>query len=326
MARRGGGQGQLLTDLARADAVLQSPSRRGLFALVCALALAKVDARAASASKADIRVIAGQDSPNVNQVLDALKDKFGNIASSVDGKGLPARKASSVTLAIGPSGLRAAIAAETRGPLVALFCSSPTFRQILAESPGLRSRAQVTAIYAETSAAAQLALASAIYQRHVHVGVLVADADSVYVEGIRRAARQHDVTLTIVNHQQGGNPVREMAALGSAEVLLAVLDVGVWAPDYVREMLESAYRRRQGVIGFSPSLVAAGALAAPYATVDDVLEHLRVLLDEIDAGKLPEPSHPIYWRASFNEGVARSLDLVLTDQVRSMAKSAERRR
>jgi putative tryptophan/tyrosine transport system substrate-binding protein len=64
--------------------------------------------------------------------------------------------------------------------------------------------------------------------------------------------------------------------------------------------------------------VTAGTLAAAYAAIDDVLTSLDGLLAELEAGRLPEPTYPRFWRVAVNETVARSLNIVVSDDVRHL--------
>jgi putative tryptophan/tyrosine transport system substrate-binding protein len=81
---------------------------------------------------------------------------------------------------------------------------------------------------------------------------------------------------------------------------------------------KSTYRRGQPMIGFSMSMVSAGTLAATYSSVDDTVAHLGEVVDAIESARTPEPQYPKYWRVAINENVARSLNVVISDAVRSM--------
>jgi len=58
-----------------------------------------------------------------------------------------------------------------------------------------------------------------------------------------------------------------------------------------------------------------------------VLASLEGLLPELQAGRLPEPTYPRFWRVAVNETVARSLNIVVSDEVRHLGnKPAARSR
>src|SRR5690349_21927969 len=82
--------------------------------------------------------------------------------------------------------------------------------------------------------------------------------------------------LHLITHrlEPGGNVVRELGALSTAAVVLALPDTTIISTDTIRGILESTYRRGQAIIGFTPAMVNAGTLASAYSTVDDVLDQL----------------------------------------------------
>jgi ABC-type uncharacterized transport system substrate-binding protein len=113
---------------------------------------------------------------------------------------------------------------------------------------------------------------------------------------------------------------RALTRLQSATVLLIFPDAALYTPQSLRQLLESTYRRRQPVIGFSAGLVAAGTLASAYTDIDDTVFHLDMLVEKAADGRIPEPTYPRYWRVAINDNVARSLDLVVDDSVRALGE------
>jgi ABC-type uncharacterized transport system substrate-binding protein len=111
---------------------------------------------------------------------------------------------------------------------------------------------------------------------------------------------------------------RNLLRLAVADALLIFPDSGIYNPQSLRELLESTYRRRQPVFGFSEALVKAGTLASAFSSADDIAAHLAELLVAISDGRLPPPQYPRFWRVAINDNVARSLDIVLDDSARSL--------
>jgi hypothetical protein len=101
-------------------------------------------------------------------------------------------------------------------------------------------------------------------------------------------------------------------------VLLAVPDPELYNAQVARALLESTYRRRQGVIGFSKAMVSAGTLGAAYASIEDVVAHLDEVVEALFAGRAIESQYPQYWRVAINDSVARSLDLIVDASARSL--------
>jgi ABC-type uncharacterized transport system substrate-binding protein len=75
------------------------------------------------------------------------------------------------------------------------------------------------------------------------------------------------------------------------------------------------------VIGFSGDMVKAGALATTYSEIEDIDAQVAEIASAyVAGGELAPPQFPRYFRTIVNEGVARSLDLTVGDEVRNFAR------
>ena len=284
-----------------------------------------VGASASSAASArfELRALANLDSAPARQILNTLQARYPSLVHG-EPKTLSLRPGQGVYLAIGPNALQAALDADLRAPIVALFTSHQTFQHAAAGATAAQ-RSRLTAIYAEASPEAELELIAALYQRRVSIGVFISPVTAELEPLLTRAARRLQLDLVIQRLAPGANIVSELSRLATATALLALPDSNVFTAESLRTILESTYRRSQPVIGFSPALVTAGTLGTAYASVDDVVSHLDVLLDAIDAGRTPEPQFPMFWRVAINDTVARSLNVVITDEVRALGHKAKQR-
>lgn len=296
------------------------PRRAALLAL---LILVPTVAGALELGPYELRAITGDDSAATRQVVEALSRKYPGLQVGSEPKVLLSRKRPGISLAIGPAALQAALAAELNGPVVSLFTSSQVFAAAMAGAP--RSRSPVTAIYAEASPAQQMQLIARLYARRVTVGVLITDNTAHLQPLLQQAARSENLDLHLERVGPGENVLRALTRLNSANVLLAVPDSGLYTPANLRNLLESTYRRNQSVVGFSTALVNAGTLAAAYSSIDDTIAHLDELIPAIVSGRVPEPQFPRYWRVAVNDSVARSLNLVVDEAVRSLGNRAPAR-
>lgn len=271
----------------------------------------------ANAAGAELRVVVSAMGDATGQIVAALTRRFPGAQVSEDLKALVARGGPAVYLAIGPAALEAALAADVAGPLVSAFVSSAVYLRLIAAAPK-RSR-PVTAVFAEASPVAQMQLIRRLYRRKVVVGVLLSAATRNLQPQIEKAASAAELAVSFEVVEPGASPVRALSALTSASVLLAVPDPELYNAQVARAVLESTYRRRQGVIGFSKAMVGAGTLAAAYATIEDVVAQLGDMLDSMLAGQaVAEPQYPLYWRVAINDTVARSLDVVIEPAVRGL--------
>jgi len=266
----------------------------------------------------ELRAITSDDSPATRRVVEALKSRFSGLVVGSDPQALAWRGGPAIYFAVGPAALQAATALDLEAPVVALFTSSQTFHTILAGLPATQARRRVTAIYAEASPEHQLRLIAAIFQRHVSVGVLLTPGTARLEPLLAQAARDVGVEIRAHHTARGANMVRELNRLGATDVLLAVPDANVFTPDSVRNILESTYRRGQPVVGFSQGMVAAGALASAYSSVEDIVAQAEQLVAELQAARTPDPQYPAFWRVAVNDTVARSLNILIPQDVREL--------
>jgi len=283
--------------------------------LLCAIPAALLAGSLRAQQRSEVRVIVADDGPATRLAVDALKQRIPTLAV-VQKERPPLRRPNTLALTIGPAALQAALDDNGDGPVMSLFSSQSTFNR-LTGGPSSGAR-RVSAIFAEAAPEAQLQLIRALFERKVAVGVMLSDATSHLEARLERAARRHDLELKVHRVSRGANVVRELNALVASDILLALPDPGLYHGGTLPALLDSAYRRGQPLIGFSSSFVEAGALAAAIATADDVAAQVQDVLADPDPSRLPEPTHPHYWRVVINEQVARSLNVPIADTVRAL--------
>lgn len=288
------------------------PITRRALLLGLAAAVAAADSRAEG--RPEIRALVADDGTPSRELVEALRRRLPTLSvASIQTK--PIRRPNTLTLAIGPAALQAALRDEGDGPLLSLFTSQATFARLLSNAANTK---RVSAIYAEASPESQLQLVRSIYERRVTVGVMLSDASSSMEGRLDREARRVDVELRLRRVPAGANVVRELNDLVGADVLLALPDSTVYSASTIPALLDSLFRRGKPMVGFTSSLVGAGALASAVASPDDVAAQVEQLLAEGDPSKLPEPGYPSFWQVTINEQVARSLNVVISESVRSL--------
>lgn len=275
----------------------------------------------------ELRVVTALDPAPQRAIVQALRARFPALAllsTEADLAGPEARRAGVATVVLGPAALRRALAADLKGPLIALFTSSQLYRRISLEAARTPASGGMTAIHAEASPQAQLQLIAALFERRITVGVLLSQESTYLERPLRQAAAAMGLELLIEQADPSADAVRSLNRLVGSQVLLAVPDATLYTADTVRFVLESTYRRGLPVVGFSPATVAAGTLASAHSAVDDIVADVAELLDGLGAGgavPLPEPRFPRYWRVAVNDKVARSLGIAITDKVLRLGAS-----
>ncbi len=138
------------------------------------------------------------------------------------------------------------------------------------------------------------------------------------------AARRSNLDLQIVDFTSARNPVEAFSeALELGEAVLVFPDSEVISPNHAKWLLYMAYQHQVPVIGFSQSLVDAGALAALFTSPEQVgRQAAEAVIDMAVAAiarpgrpwRLPSPDHPEYFDVAVNRAVARALDIEIRGQ------------
>jgi len=127
--------------------------------------------------------------------------------------------------------------------------------------------------------------------------------------------------VAVLDAGNGEDINRLLNQIAQTDVLLALPDSAVYSTESIRNILLSTYRHKQGVIGFSADMVKAGALATTYSEVEDINAQVAEIVGSyVAGGELPAPQFPRYFHTIVNEGVARSLDVEVADNVRNFAR------
>lgn len=226
-----------------------------------------------------------------------------------------AQRRRNLYVAVGPAALHDVAARRCDCAVISAFTSSQVVRSVLARLPAQRATS-FTAVYAEPAPADQLRLVALLYGRPVRIAA-IAGPDTSFL----KPALQGQVTVQDFTPDDDIN--RVLSRIAQAEVLLALPDNGVYNSENIRNILLSTYRHKQAVIGFSADMVKAGALATTYSDVEDVNAQVAEMAAAyVRTGVLPPPQFPRYFRTAVNEGVARSLEVRVTDEVRQFARKA----
>ena len=228
---------------------------------------------------------------------------------------------SSIIITVGPSALRSYLEKSREGNIISTFTSSQAFRAILDSIPDRPS--SLSAIFSEPSPISQFQLISLLYKKPVIVEALLSDKTRYLEPILERAAAQTGNELSIEYITAGSNINQTLSQIPETSVLIGLPDNSIFNVANARIIIMSTYRKNQGLIGFSAALVKAGALATTYSSIAEIDEQVvEVLSAYLSTGKLPDPQFPKYFRSVVNEDVARSLNLVVDEQVRNFSNKS----
>jgi putative tryptophan/tyrosine transport system substrate-binding protein len=294
----------------------QCPSRRAFLGAL-SLLLLPASARSGGQAQANLRLLTHDSGEATRRILEAFKHHFPGAIAGSDPEALT-NAPGGVLVTIGPASLKAALAANLGRPLVSLFTSHETYTRLVDQAPKGRSRPLITGIFAEASPADQMRLIRQLYGQPVLVGALLSPGTAHLEPEITSAARAADLDVLIQMVGPEDTAARSLARLSGIRVLLAIPDQALYTSETLRAVLETGYRHNVATVGFSPALVSAGAIAAAYASIDDVVLHFRLWIDALAAGRVPKAQYPVYWRVIVNDRVATSLNVPIADSVRAL--------
>lgn len=265
----------------------------------------------------EVRILVAADDDATRAVVRSLLVRFPAAKSSSALETLSGRHGPAVYITVGATAFQNFIDAGVAAPVVATFLSNDAYTRIKAKLQGDRRLDNVTAIFAEAAPASQLQLVRALYGRRVTVGVLLGAGTAHVRPMFEAAAKAADLELEARIVAPKDNILRTFASMREVRALVTVPDRDLYTPESARYLLESAYRRNVGVIGFSTDLVRAGALATAFSSVDDITAQLPGVVEAAAAGHVPQASYPVFWRVDINDRIAQSLSLVLDDRLKT---------
>jgi hypothetical protein len=283
--------------------------------LLAAVALAALPwvARAEEVKGFRFQIVTADDSAVTRRIADDLSKRL--VPTFAQFRVELAQRRRMLVVAVGPAALHQVAERGCECAVISAFTSSQVFRSVLASVPPARAAA-MTAVYAEPAPADQLRLVSLLYGRPVRIAAIVG-RDT----GFLKPALQGQVELQDFAPADDIN--RILSRIAQTEVLLALPDSGIYNTENIRNILLSTYRHKQAVIGFSADMVKAGALASTYSEVEDINAQVAEMAASFVAtGVLPPPQFPRYFHTVVNEGVARSLDVRVSGEVRHFARTA----
>jgi hypothetical protein len=283
--------------------------------LLAAVALAALPwvARAEEVKGFRFQIVTADDSAVTRRIADDLSKRL--VPTFAQFRVELAQRRRMLVVAVGPAALHQVAERGCECAVISAFTSSQVFRSVLASVPPARAAA-MTAVYAEPAPADQLRLVSLLYGRPVRISAIVG-RDT----GFLKPALQGQVELQDFAPADDIN--RILSRIAQTEVLLALPDSAIYNTENIRNILLSTYRHKQAVIGFSADMVKAGALASTYSEVEDINAQVAEMAASFVAtGVLPPPQFPRYFHTVVNEGVARSLDVRVSGEVRHFARTA----
>lgn len=214
-------------------------------------------------------------------------------------------------------GLRATqdVAAQNLGtPTLAMLIPRQAFEKIAQQ----RDYRQFSALYLDQPLARQIDLIRLTLPNHARIGAVLGPESQNALKILQSAANDAKYGLVVEKISSEGELLPALQrVLTDSDVLLAMPDQLVFNKGTVQNLLLTAYRYQDPMIGFSQAYVKAGALAAVFTTPEQAGKHAGEVVMRALGGKvllLPPPEYSKYFSVRVNYQVARSLGISVGDE------------
>ena len=217
-----------------------------------------------------------------------------------------------LVVALGSDALRHVLDVDARTPVLSLLVPRETYEAFVVGARRLSDR-PVSAIFLDQPAARQIALVRQILAGKNRMALLGGAPDNATAKLLLSAARAAGLGA---RHLQVASEEEIFGALTTslvdADALLVLPDPKLLNARTARGILLTAYRYQTPVIGYSESLVRAGAVAALWSTPAAMARQGAGMIQAWrGGGRWPAPAYPLEFEVESNDTVARSLDLRL---------------
>lgn len=291
--------------------------RISIVVLVFSFTVGLVRAERHDIQRYDFQIVTADDADATKKIAEDLRKRFPSAQVTPASVNRRSKAKNTIYIAIGPSALRSLLSQGRDGVIVSAFTSSQAYHAILKSIPEPPT-ASVTAVYAEPSPLLQLQLVSKLFKKPVKVAVILSSKTSHLETLFQQVASQSKIDLRIEHYGEAETLNRVLNRVADVRVILATPDSTIYNAENIRNILVTTYRRNQSIIGFSTALVKAGALASTYSDIEDINAQVDELVADYEmSGKLPEPQFPKHFSTIVNEDVARSLNIIVDESVKS---------
>lgn len=219
-------------------------------------------------------------------------------------------------VAVGTGAMEALALKNLPQPVLNVLVPRAAFEKTARQSSRLSDPRNFSAIYLDQPWARQFALIRHALPGRTKVGILLAPNSAELASALSTAAKAAGFVAIIetVDGEADLLPVLKRL-LGESDVVLAVPDPLIYNRNTVQSILLTTYRHQVPLLGFSPSYVKAGAIAAVFSVPEQIGQQAAETIQRLAAERrLPLPLPPRYFSVGVNAQVARSLGIGLDDE------------
>jgi ABC-type uncharacterized transport system substrate-binding protein len=201
-------------------------------------------------------------------------------------------------------------------PVLSVLVPRAAFEKAARQSGRLGDPRSFSAITLDQPLARQFALIRHALPGRTKVGILLAPNSTELTTALSAAAKAAGFVAIIETVDGEADLLPTLKRLlGESDVILAVPDPLIYNRNTVQSILLTTYRHQVPLLGFSPSYVKAGAIAAVFSVPEQIGQQAAEMIQRLAADRrLPLPQPPRYFSVGVNAQVARSLGISLDDE------------
>ncbi|MHB1247177.1 MAG: ABC transporter substrate-binding protein [Sulfuriferula sp.] len=217
-------------------------------------------------------------------------------------------------VSIGMRATRVALALNTRVPVLAVLVPKDSFNALVLSANEVRR--PISAIYLDQPYSRQLAMIRLAFPERRSVGVLLREQSRLKLEALLASAKLQKIQVNgeLISNTDEIVPSLEYL-LASSDLLLVLPDAMLYNKNDIRGVLLTSYHYHVPLIGYSEALVRAGAIMALYSKPQQIGYQAAEVVSHSIGASLPAPQYPKYFTVSINQQVARSLNILVPDEM-----------
>lgn len=229
-------------------------------------------------------------------------------------------------VAAGARVLRDLINLEHGAPILGVLLSKAAYLSTVTGEAQI-SQNSITAIFADPDPVVQLKLVRLLFPKNASVGVLLGPETWPLASDIEQASRAQGIELRVEKITEREHIFDALNRISHAQAVLAIPDSHIYNKETLRNILITTYRHGQALIGYSPGMVRAGAMATTTCDIAELVEESSQVIAVYFRGKrLLPPNYCKGYDLIINDQVSASLDVVapskdiLTRQLKSTGR------
>jgi len=200
-------------------------------------------------------------------------------------------------------------------PILSVMVPEASYRNLMAGQPRLPRGSERSVIFLDQPLQRQLDFIFSAFPNHRRIGLLHGTESPVDLQALRKEIEQRKGILIAQNVETERTLYESMEQLlPQSDLLLSIPDRSIYGNRNIRNILLTSYRYRVPLIGLSESYVQAGAIGAIYSTPEQLGRQAASSVSGYSSTRnMPGMEYPDEYQITFNQQVARSLNIDLPD-------------